>query len=95
MNTESVVWKYAIDSAKRWYDWPEGTRCTSFRAQLSKGEGAEFWLHRPFPNAADRLQACLQVFGTGHTIPPGGDVLATALDGPFVWHLVKLTALAS
>lgn len=47
------------------------------------------WIEHVNPDAP-KQKLTLQVYGTGHEIPPLAHHLTTAFDGPFVWHAYVL-----
>lgn len=45
------------------------------------------WFEFEMKNAENKVPRVLEIFGTGHLIPPMSTHIVTFKSGPFMWHL--------
>lgn len=82
--------RYTIPVNDEPYQLPAG-KILHLSEQRKQSLGAvhnvEVWIEVEIPVNTSQT---LRIIGTGQDIPDGAQHLATALDGPYVWHLYQL-----
>lgn len=87
-----TVWKYTFDSARNpekesVYNFmmPKGAKIIHMAADPNGFEC--IWVEFDDANRDNKVERILEVFGTGHVIPPLSQHVISWNSGPFVWHM--------
>lgn len=87
------IWRYAVPIDDNWHGFAlQGDPLYVACRQTAEATGGhpiiEFWA-RAQPNGLPGTHREFMVIGTGHLVPTDVRIWGTAIDGPFVWHLLE------
>jgi hypothetical protein len=78
------IWRYVVPVDDRWHELVLSGAILHVASR--RADEVDVWaLSSGGPEVAREFR----VFGTGHPLPEGVTHRGTALDGPYVWHLME------